>query len=106
MIEAILWLLDADEGRGIGILQQQHIGKHLQGAIGHLLREEWVLEPTVIKSKEQSTIIGLLRVDLPDARDLRCDLVQYRLKSALVLALHELDHISEVVAVHVQMLLR
>ena len=102
MVEAILRLFDADKGRGVRVLQQQHVRKHLQRAIGHLLREERVLEPAVVKAKEKSTVVCFLRVDLLDARNFRCDLVQYRLKPALVLALHELDHIPEIVAVHVQ----
>ena len=44
VIKAVLRLLDTDEGRRIGVFQQQQISKYLERAVGHLLGEKRVTE--------------------------------------------------------------
>ena len=106
VIKAVLRLLDTDERRRIGVFQQQQISKHLERAVGHLLREKWILKTGVVEPQQNPLVFGDMGIDTCDTRYPVGDTRQDGVKTILVFPLHELHDIAQVVAMHIQMPLR
>ena len=106
MIQPVLRLFDAYEGRWVRVFQQQQISKHFQRSIGHLLREKRIGESIVVEAQQHALVGSLLGIDLRYTRNLPGYARQDGLETIFVLALHELHHIANVVAMHIQMPLR
>ena len=106
MVKAVLRFLDADEGRRVGVFQQQQVGKQLQSAIGHLLGVEGILKAPVVEAEQQAPVGTLLGVNAVNSRNPVGNLGQYISEAVGMFPLHVLDDVAQVVAVAVQAALR
>lgn len=103
MVQTILGLLNAQEGRRIGVLEQQHVSEQFQRAVGHLLGIEGVRERAVTEAEEQAPVLSPYRVNALDFWYLRGDPIEDALESRRVLPFNELDVVPKVVPVHIEM---
>ena len=92
-------------GGGSRIIKKQKIRKHLQRPVRHLLGVKGVLKAFVVKFEQQPAVGGSFRCNLVYAWNSLGDLFENGLKPLRVLPLQELHDITEVVAMHVEMLL-
>ena len=88
------------------MLEQQQICKELEGAIGHLLGKERILEALVLKPEQHSPIFGRVGVDSTNPGDLGGYPVEYPLERVTVLSFHILHNIAKIVPMNIDMLLR
>ena len=63
---------------------------------------ERVAKPCVIKAQQQAAIFGFFRIDLVDAGDFFCNVVQNGLETPGMFPLHKLHDIAKVVSMDIQ----
>src|ERR1700744_1697756 len=97
VIQAVFRLLNADKRRWFRVFQEKEIGKNLQGTVGHLLRVKWIVEASIVESKQHAPILGPLCVNLGDAGDAIGDPLKDGGEPVIMLSFHELYDVAQIV---------
>ena len=70
-VQEVLRFFQPDEWRGLRVVHQHQVGKHLEGSVGREACEYWIVERQVLDLQEQAAIrhrLGEDTLDLWDAQ--------------------------------------
>nr|VFJ89317.1 MAG: hypothetical protein BECKLFY1418A_GA0070994_100719 [Candidatus Kentron sp. LFY] len=79
------------------VVQQQQVGEHLDGAIGHVPVDEGFLERTIPKEKHEPAIDRLFHLDLRDAGHPLLHTFQHALEGLPMFLVQELRHQHQII---------
>jgi len=102
MIKTVLWFLDANKRRRLGLFHQKKICKHLERSVRHLPRIERVFESTVVEFQNDALVNRDFGFYALHSGDFPGNFVQNRLELVVVFSFHVLNDIANVVPMNVQ----
>ena len=102
MIKTVFRLFYTYKRRWIWIFQHEQVGKDFQCTVGHLLRIKRVMETSIVKAKEQSSIRTPFRINTFDAWNFPGNVGKNAFESVWMLTLHKLNDVSKVVTMDAQ----
>ena len=96
-IELVLRFLHSQEWVRFRVVEQNQIREHLDRAVGHVSREEGILEAAVLEPQREATVHGGLGFDGRDARHPRAHHLQNAPESVRVVLVQKPGHLGDIV---------
>ncbi len=96
----VLRFLDRQQRVWTRIVEEHEIREHLDGAVGNVPGDEWILETAVLKAQDKPTVLGGFCLDVTDAGDALLHRFQHAIEAVPMVFIEELSNLGYVVPTH------